>query len=172
MWTWWCIRAGKLWWIFWRSDRKSNLSICYNNFKVVSWWRTETWWWVFLKTSLSLDIGGTSVKLNWVVFRIDHLSLVAIGPTTRCWLQAILLLSSGKILIIGGGIANFTNVSATFKVWLLFIARFWGEVRKHLLGVTSWVLYICLRSRSCHLNDPLLRLINVNDNELFHLFDH
>lgn len=23
---------------------------------------------------------------------------------------------SGKILIIGGGIANFTNVSATFKV--------------------------------------------------------
>lgn len=26
--------------------------------------------------------------------------------------------SGGKILLIGGGIANFTNVAATFKVWL------------------------------------------------------
>ena len=26
----------------------------------------------------------------------------------------------GKVLIIGGGIANFTNVAATFKVWVNF----------------------------------------------------
>jgi len=28
----------------------------------------------------------------------------------------MLLLPAGKVLIIGGGIANFTNVAATFKV--------------------------------------------------------
>lgn len=28
----------------------------------------------------------------------------------------------GKILIIGGGIANFTNVAATFKVSVLFLS--------------------------------------------------
>ena len=31
-------------------------------------------------------------------------------------MKLLVLLLTGKILIIGGGIANFTNVSATFKV--------------------------------------------------------
>ena len=31
-------------------------------------------------------------------------------------LSCICLLCVGKVLIIGGGIANFTNVAATFKV--------------------------------------------------------
>ena len=32
------------------------------------------------------------------------------------YLIMMLLLPAGKVLIIGGGIANFTNVAATFKV--------------------------------------------------------
>ena len=32
------------------------------------------------------------------------------------WVSGVSVLSAGKVLIIGGGIANFTNVAATFKV--------------------------------------------------------
>ena len=32
------------------------------------------------------------------------------------WCIMLLCFPSGKVLIIGGGIANFTNVAATFKV--------------------------------------------------------
>lgn len=32
--------------------------------------------------------------------------------------SGVVVLAAGKVLIIGGGIANFTNVAATFKVGL------------------------------------------------------
>lgn len=36
----------------------------------------------------------------------------------------MIIIFTGKILIIGGGIANFTNVSATFKVNLTKVSDF------------------------------------------------
>jgi len=36
-------------------------------------------------------------------------------------INLVTFLFSGKILIIGGGIANFTNVAATFKVNIKFM---------------------------------------------------
>ena len=41
------------------------------------------------------------------------------------WYLIMLLLPAGKVLIIGGGIANFTNVAATFKVGVA-VSRRWG----------------------------------------------
>ena len=38
------------------------------------------------------------------------------GVCQACSIAHSYLLSTGKVLIIGGGIANFTNVAATFKV--------------------------------------------------------
>ena len=40
------------------------------------------------------------------------------------------VLLTGKILIIGGGIANFTNVSATFKVNFSHLLLFKNPVKK------------------------------------------
>ena len=40
------------------------------------------------------------------------------------------VLLTGKILIIGGGIANFTNVSATFKVNFNHLLLFKSPVKK------------------------------------------
>ena len=40
------------------------------------------------------------------------------------------VLFTGKILIIGGGIANFTNVSATFKVNFIHLLLFKNPVKK------------------------------------------
>ena len=53
-------------------------------------------------------------------------------------INVMCLLFAGKVLIIGGGIANFTNVAATFKV-----GRGWegGLVRcmhKRIHGVCFW----------------------------------
>ena len=40
------------------------------------------------------------------------------------------VLFTGKILIIGGGIANFTNVSATFKVNFSHLLLFKSPIKK------------------------------------------
>ena len=40
------------------------------------------------------------------------------------------VLFTGKILIIGGGIANFTNVSATFKVNFSLLSLFKSPIKK------------------------------------------
>ena len=40
------------------------------------------------------------------------------------------VLFTGKILIIGGGIANFTNVSATFKVNFSLLLLFKSPIKK------------------------------------------
>ena len=46
----------------------------------------------------------------------------------------------GKVLIIGGGIANFTNVAATFKVFCLFNYAFWAK------SDSGFILWLLVRS--------------------------
>lgn len=43
-----------------------------------------------------------------------------------------LTLSPGKVLIIGGGIANFTNVAATFKVHVWVTLKVAGKLEVHI----------------------------------------
>ena len=63
-------------------------------------------------------------------------------------------ISAGKVLIIGGGIANFTNVAATFKVsreqnqqWPGNKARLFPH-RETKATITQQFMYACMRTHS------------------------
>ena len=67
------------------------------------------------------------------------------------------VLFTGKILIIGGGIANFTNVSATFKVNFSHLLLFKSPVKKNVLRLLLPLqIETCLDPQSERLKPILL----------------
>ena len=64
--------------------------------------------------------------------------------------------SDGKVLIIGGGIANFTDVAATFKGIIRALLRFKEKLREHKVR-----LYVrSVRARSSRI--PIILLFHVS----------
>jgi len=65
-------------------------------------------------SDICICISQTITFLNVRMYSIIH--MIYGHVTKHSCLSCSCMLCVGKVLIIGGGIANFTNVAATFKV--------------------------------------------------------
>ena len=98
--------------------------------------------------------------LTWIECKQTHADFV------YCIIRANFL--SGKILIIGGGIANFTNVSATFSVstW-----NFIFVVINSFLEDKSGVDKIIVKKQPYQLLNTSLEFFPIYRGSNFHKFD-